>query len=611
MAQNDIIVAKEGAGGSLAEIALTPADIGAATSESTVQAAKALADEYTGNPALIYTSEGGNGWYTLTDPAGFRSALELSTSGNAAGLYDNTAGQVGAVVNDFSFRINGDGVSADFDTSNLTATRGYALPNASGTLALNPMTTAGDIVVGGTSGAPARLALGTASQQLRVNSGATGLEYFTPAAAFDPASPGAIGGTTAAAGTFTTLTANNGTLTASAPVLDLAQTWNNSAVFTGSISGTTLTVTAVTSGTIAVGMELTSSGTITAGTRITALGTGTGGTGTYTVSASQTQGSATLTGRPIFTAMLVNATDTSSGASSNLLDLQTGGVSRFAVRKSGAVVAGGLSISSGETTTPIRVTISNTHSGQNDSSLVLAAKGNGSLLRRASGNARGVNAIDLQTAGADTRVASGDYSTIGGGVDNTASGGRATVAGGSDCQATGNFAFTAGRGNVASALNGVALGYNALANRTGAFCLAAGQFDTGATPLGDAQTLRAVLRCKTTTNSAVEMRTGEFSDRITCPSGRVMAMIISITGVKSNGTAVAHYVRQYAIKNVAGTTSEVYAPVTIGTDTAASTSISLSANDTNDALRIDVTGIASETWRWVASVDAVEVVYGT
>jgi hypothetical protein len=39
-----------------------------------------------------------------------------------------------------------------------------------------------------------------------------------------------IGNTTAAAGTFTTLSANNGTLTASAPVLDLAQTWNNAAV---------------------------------------------------------------------------------------------------------------------------------------------------------------------------------------------------------------------------------------------------------------------------------------------------------------------------------------------------------------------------------------------
>lgn len=48
------------------------------------------------------------------------------------------------------------------------------------------------------------------------------------------AAPSAIGSTTPSTGAFTTLTANNGTLTASAPVLDLAQTWNNAAVtFTG------------------------------------------------------------------------------------------------------------------------------------------------------------------------------------------------------------------------------------------------------------------------------------------------------------------------------------------------------------------------------------------
>ena len=39
-----------------------------------------------------------------------------------------------------------------------------------------------------------------------------------------------IGNTTPAAGTFTTLSANNGTITASAPVLELSQTWNNAAV---------------------------------------------------------------------------------------------------------------------------------------------------------------------------------------------------------------------------------------------------------------------------------------------------------------------------------------------------------------------------------------------
>jgi len=63
---------------------------------------------------------------------------------------------------------------------------------------------------------------------------------------------------------------------------------------TGSISGTTLTVTAVTDGKLWLGQEITGTG-VTAGTTITALGTGTGLTGTYTVSASQTVASTTIT----------------------------------------------------------------------------------------------------------------------------------------------------------------------------------------------------------------------------------------------------------------------------------------------------------------------------
>jgi hypothetical protein len=50
----------------------------------------------------------------------------------------------------------------------------------------------------------------------------------TTAFNIDFASPPSIGLTTPNTGAFTTLTANNGTLTASAPVLDLAQTWNAS-----------------------------------------------------------------------------------------------------------------------------------------------------------------------------------------------------------------------------------------------------------------------------------------------------------------------------------------------------------------------------------------------
>lgn len=68
-------------------------------------------------------------------------------------------------------------------------------------------------------------------------------------------------------------------------------------VFTGSISGTTLTVTGISSGAIALGMTLSGTG-ITAGTKIVAFNTGSGNNvneaGTYTVNISQTVSSTTI-----------------------------------------------------------------------------------------------------------------------------------------------------------------------------------------------------------------------------------------------------------------------------------------------------------------------------
>lgn len=65
--------------------------------------------------------------------------------------------------------------------------------------------------------------------------------------------------------------------------------------FTGSISGTTLTVSAISSGTIIVGQTISGTG-ITSNTRISSFISGTGGIGTYTVSISQTAASTTITG---------------------------------------------------------------------------------------------------------------------------------------------------------------------------------------------------------------------------------------------------------------------------------------------------------------------------
>ncbi len=96
----------------------------------------------------------------------------------------------------------------------------------------------------------------------------------------------ALGTGTGGAGTYTI---SNSQTVATTQINSVAAP----AVVTGSITGTTLTVSAVTSGTLQIGQTLEGAN-VTDGTIITAFGTGTGGTGTYTVSPSQTAASATI-----------------------------------------------------------------------------------------------------------------------------------------------------------------------------------------------------------------------------------------------------------------------------------------------------------------------------
>lgn len=278
---------------------------------------------------------------------------------------------------------------------------------------------------------------------------------------------------------------------------------------------------------------------------------------------------------------------------------------------------------------------------ETNSSLVLSPKGTGALIAQkpdgsaTGGNSRGANAVDWQKVrSTNNQVASGSSSVICGGESNRASNGRSVVCGGRSNLSSGFDAFIgAGLLNVSSGAqsvvcgggyytgvanvpneaqadtSGILCGYGALANRLSMQAHASGSFNNLAS--GDAQRARFVLRCKTTTNTGVEMALDGGTTYLGIPSGKVIALTINISGVKSDGSAVAHYLRQYCVKNVGGVSSQVYAPVTIGSDNAAGTSINLYANDPDDTLRIQVTGIASETWRWVAAVDAVEIAYGT
>jgi hypothetical protein len=75
----------------------------------------------------------------------------------------------------------------------------------------------------------------------------------------------------------------------------------------GSITGTTLALSSVSTGAAYVGATITGTG-VTAGTRITEFLTGTGGAGTYTVSASQTVASTTITDQAVAGMIRYNST---------------------------------------------------------------------------------------------------------------------------------------------------------------------------------------------------------------------------------------------------------------------------------------------------------------
>jgi hypothetical protein len=60
------------------------------------------------------------------------------------------------------------------------------------------------------------------------------------------------------------------------------------------------------------------------------------------------------------------------------------------------------------------------------------------------------------------------------------------------------------------------------------------------------------------------------------------------------------------IKRVVNTTSLVGSVITLGTDEAAGTSIAITADDTNDSLKVGVTGVTSENWNWSVMFHGLE-----
>jgi hypothetical protein len=164
-----------------------------------------------------------------------------------------------------------------------------------------------------------------------------------------------------------------------------------------------------------------------------------------------------------------------------------------------------------------------------------------------------------------------------------------------------------GHFNVAEApLSTIPGGAGAVASKYGQLAYASGSFAGNFATGGDAQMSMYVLRNSTTNSTQTEVFLDGGSSRMGLSSGSSWTFDILIVGRNSTGDS-AHYQIVGGIKNDSGTTVFVGTPVkTVLGEDVAGWDVTVSADDTNDALVIKVTGDSS-TIRWVATVRTVEV----
>ena len=226
------------------------------------------------------------------------------------------------------------------------------------------------------------------------------------------------------------------------------------------------------------------------------------------------------------------------------------------------------------------------------------------------GGSNTASAYYSTVGGGNNNNASSYYSVVSGGQYNTASSSHSTVSGGRNNNAISLYStVNGGYSNNASAIGStVSGGLQAKADRYGMQAYSVGRFASN----GDAQRVNFILRRITADGTPTELFLDSNSVRLTIPSGKALFATVSIAGIINGGSKAIHYIRKVAIKNISGTTSLIGTVSTLGTDVEddASYDVSIAADDTNDALQINVTGKTGETIRWVAHVDGIEIAYG-
>jgi hypothetical protein len=242
---------------------------------------------------------------------------------------------------------------------------------------------------------------------------------------------------------------------------------------------------------------------------------------------------------------------------------------------------------------------------------------------------------------ANRNAASGDWSTIGGGIKNLASGNGATIAGGGLSstgtasgntasgagsfisggqlnQATGTYGVAIGASNLSDGNRAIAFGHNATTRSITGFIAFSPCFTPVTTTNGINQAGLLILARQTTDATATvlasDANAASGTNQVILPNNSAYYFKVSvIAGVTGAGNTKA-WTLEGAIKRGAGVgTTAIVGTVTttiVAADAGASTwTVTATADTTNGGLAITVTGQAAATIRWVAKAETAEMTY--
>lgn len=208
------------------------------------------------------------------------------------------------------------------------------------------------------------------------------------------------------------------------------------------------------------------------------------------------------------------------------------------------------------------------------------------------------------------------------GANNKANAVYGAAVGGKDNITTGNYAFVTGstntgsgyactvtgRSNTASSFYTGAYGFESKATIFGQTARAAGKFAA----VGDAQGSTFILRSDTTDATAEALTTNNSTaaadNQIVAASDTCITFSGTIVAMQNGAQSYGSWEIKGLLVNDGGTTTVPNSAITV-IQNASSWGLALSADNTNNALKIQVTGEASHNIRWVANIQTSEVTY--